>query len=80
MSPGMPRVAESFGIVVNMYTNDHVPPHETLEIYAGALPAPQMLEQRSDHRVSMVRRVVEGLGGHLEVVAMVGDKRVKLVV
>jgi predicted transcriptional regulator len=38
------------------------------------------LEQRTDHRVSMVRRVVEGLGGHLEVVAVVGDKRVKLAV
>ena len=52
----MPRIAEFFGIVVNMYTNDHVPPHfharygefrvlveiETLEIYAGSMPAPQM--------------------------------------
>jgi hypothetical protein len=52
----MPRIAEFFGIVVTMYTNDHAPPHfhakygehkvlveiETLEIYAGSLPGPQM--------------------------------------
>jgi len=36
------------------------------------------LENRDDHLVSTLRRYVEALGGELEVVAVVGDKRVKL--
>ena len=35
-------------------------------------------ERREDHRLSTLRRVVEALGGELEVVAHVGDKRVTL--
>ncbi len=36
------------------------------------------MERRSDHRISTLRRVVESLGGELEVVANFGDKRVRL--
>lgn len=36
------------------------------------------LERREDHRLSTVRRYVRALGGDVEVVAVVGDKRVKL--
>jgi hypothetical protein len=36
-------------------------------------------ERREDHLLSTLRRVVEALGGELEVVAHVGDKRIKLV-
>jgi Helix-turn-helix domain len=35
-------------------------------------------ERRTDHLVSTLRRCVRALGGELEVVAVVGDKRVKL--
>ena len=35
-------------------------------------------ERRDDHLVSTLRRCVRALGGELEVVAVVGDKRVKL--
>lgn len=38
------------------------------------------LENRDDHLVSTLRRHVHALGGHLEVVAVVGDKRIKLAV
>ncbi|NJL28944.1 MAG: helix-turn-helix transcriptional regulator [Thermoanaerobaculia bacterium] len=36
------------------------------------------LERREDHRVSTLRRYVEALGGHLEIVAVIGSKRVRL--
>lgn len=36
------------------------------------------LEKRSDHLVSTLRRCVRALGGDIEVVAVVGDRRVKL--
>jgi len=36
------------------------------------------MEGRTDHRLSSLRRYVEGLGGELEVTAVMGDKRVKL--
>jgi len=36
------------------------------------------MERRSDHRLSTLRRLVKALGGDLEVVANLGDKRVKL--
>ncbi len=36
------------------------------------------MERRDDHLVSTLRRCVRALGGELEVVAVVGDKRVKL--
>lgn len=35
-------------------------------------------ERREDHRISTVRRYVEALGGELEVVAVFGNKRVRL--
>jgi predicted transcriptional regulator len=36
------------------------------------------LESRADHRVSSLRRYVEALGGEIEVIAIIGDRRVKL--
>src|SRR4029077_12697214 len=36
------------------------------------------LERREDHRISTLRRYVKALGGELEVVAVVGGKRIKL--
>lgn len=36
------------------------------------------LESRADHRVSSLRRYVEALGGEIEIVAIVGNRRVKL--
>ena len=36
------------------------------------------LERRPDHRLSTLRRIVEALGGDLEVVANFGDRRVRL--
>jgi len=38
------------------------------------------LENRDDHLVSTLRRHVRALGGDLEIVAVVGDKRIKLAV
>jgi predicted transcriptional regulator len=38
------------------------------------------MESRDDHLVSTLRRCVRALGGELEVIAVVGDKRVKLAV
>ncbi len=36
------------------------------------------LERRDDHLVSTLRRYVEALGGELEVVAVIGNKRISL--
>lgn len=36
------------------------------------------LERREDHRISTLRRYVNALGGELEVIAVVGGKRIKL--
>jgi hypothetical protein len=36
------------------------------------------MERRSDHRISTLRKLVEALGGELEVIAHVGSKRVRL--
>ena len=36
------------------------------------------LERREDHRISTLRCYVQALGGELEVVAVVGGKRIKL--
>ena len=36
------------------------------------------LERREDHRISTLRRYVTALGGQLEIVAVVGGKRIKL--
>ena len=36
------------------------------------------LERREDHRISTLRRYVAGLGGKLEIVAVVGEKRIRL--
>ncbi|HET9954550.1 MAG TPA: XRE family transcriptional regulator [Polyangiaceae bacterium] len=45
-----------------------------------AQPQVSALESREDHLVSTLRRCVRALGGELEVIAVVGDKRVKLAV
>jgi DNA-binding XRE family transcriptional regulator len=37
-----------------------------------------MTERRDDHKLSTLRRYVEGLGGQLEVVASFGTKRFRL--
>ncbi|AKU97017.1 Cro-like protein [Labilithrix luteola] len=36
------------------------------------------IERREDHMLSTLRRYVEALGGELEVVAVIGDHRVRL--
>lgn len=36
------------------------------------------LEKRKDHKLSTMRKIVESLGGKLEVVANFGDKRILL--
>jgi DNA-binding XRE family transcriptional regulator len=36
------------------------------------------IERRDDHLLSTLRRYVEGLGGELEVVAVLGNKRISL--
>jgi predicted transcriptional regulator len=45
---------------------------------ATGLTQPELsrMERRLDYRLSTLRRYVEALGGHLEVTAVVGDKRV----
>jgi len=42
-------------------------------------PEISVAEKRSDHLLSTLRRYVEALGGELEVTAVVGGKRVRLV-
>ena len=49
---------------------------EVLDLSQGEL---SQAERREDHLLSTLRRYVEALGGELEVVAHVGDKRVRLV-
>jgi transcriptional regulator len=55
---------------------------KTQEEVAAALEATQSevsrLERRVDHRLSTLRRVVEALGGELEIIANFGDRRVRL--
>ena len=41
-------------------------------------PEVSKLEQRSDYRVSTLRRIVRALGGDLEVVARFGNRQVRL--
>ncbi len=36
------------------------------------------LEQRSDHRISTLRRYIEALGGEIEITAVIGKRRIKL--
>jgi predicted transcriptional regulator len=36
------------------------------------------LESRADHRISTLRRYVEALGGRIEITAVVGSRRVRL--
>lgn len=47
---------------------------------AASMSQPQLsqIESRDDHLLSTLRRYVEALGGHLEVIAVIGDKRVVL--
>lgn len=37
------------------------------------------VERRSDHLVSTLRKIVEGLGGELEITAKLGNKSVRLI-
>lgn len=41
-------------------------------------PEVSRMERRSDHKLSTLKRIVESLGGELEVLATFGDKRVRL--
>lgn len=43
-----------------------------------ALSQISALENRDDHLVSTLRRCIRALGGELEVIAVVGEKRIKL--
>ena len=36
------------------------------------------IERRGDHRTSTLRRYVEGLGGELEIMAVIAGKRIKI--
>lgn len=45
-----------------------------------ALSQVSALENGDDHLLSSLRRSVRALGGELEVIAVVGDKRIKLAV
>jgi len=44
------------------------------------MPQPKVsaFERREDHKLSLIRRYVEALGGELEIWARVGEKRVRL--
>lgn len=48
---------------------------EALEMSQGQVSE---TERREDHRLSTLRRYVEGLGGQLEVIARFGDKSIRL--
>jgi len=48
---------------------------EAAEMTQGQISS---LEHRTDHLVSTLRRCVQALGGDIEVIAVVGDRRVKL--
>ena len=41
-------------------------------------PEVSRMERRADHKLSTLKRIVESLGGELEVLATFGDKRVRL--
>jgi hypothetical protein len=48
---------------------------EAAEMTQGQISS---LEHRTDHLVSTLRRCVQALGGDIEIIAVVGDRRVKL--
>lgn len=48
---------------------------EAAEMTQGQISS---LEHRTDHLVSTLRRCVRALGGDIEIVAVVGERRVKL--
>lgn len=51
---------------------------ELAELTQVTQSALSRLERREDNPLEAVRRYVEALGGELELVAVIGDKRVKL--
>ena len=51
---------------------------EMAELTEMSQPQLSRLERREDHLLSTLRRYVEALGGHIEVVAVVRGKRVRL--
>ncbi len=36
------------------------------------------MERRNDHKLSTLRKIVQALGGDLEIIANFGDKRIRL--
>jgi hypothetical protein len=48
---------------------------EAAEMTQGQISS---LEHRTDHLVSTLRRCVQALGGDIEIIAVIGDRRVKL--
>jgi DNA-binding XRE family transcriptional regulator len=48
---------------------------------AADMSQPQIsqIEKQDNHRLSTLRKYVEGLGGELEVVAVLGNKRITLI-
>ena len=51
---------------------------EVAALAAMTQPEVSKIEARSDYKLSTLRRVVEALGGELEVIANFGDRRVRL--
>lgn len=51
---------------------------EMAELLEMAQSQVSRLEGRADHKLSTIRRVVEALGGKLEVVVRLGSKRLRL--
>ncbi len=51
---------------------------EAAELLSMTQGQVSQLESRRDHLLSTLRRHIEALGGHLEVTAVVGDKRIRL--
>jgi predicted transcriptional regulator len=51
---------------------------EMAELTAMSQPQLSRVERRDDHLLSTLRRYVQALGGHIEVVAVVAGKRIRL--
>jgi DNA-binding XRE family transcriptional regulator len=51
---------------------------EVAQLTEMSQPEISMLEARSDHKLSTLRKVVSALGGQLNVIATFGDKSVRL--
>jgi transcriptional regulator with XRE-family HTH domain len=51
---------------------------ELADLAESTQTAPSRIERREDNPIATLRRYVEALGGELEVFAVLGNKRVKL--